>query len=175
MRYLMSAVCLAFLLNVAAPSVFSQLWNFSDYLQDRINTDQTYFILHDTGTAEFGWASEWTNETVQNNEYMSAMFLWHFKDGTTAYSLQQQFIGDIGKNAGFLVTAQSEHLEDIHRNQIQPLSRDSYPVKVELWIGEVADTTGYSPEFMGEALCLNAQSIEPDRKYHFSGCSPRGN
>jgi len=172
MCYLMRAVFLAFLLNVAAPSGFSQLWNFSEYLYDRIDTDQTYFMLHDTGTAEFAWASEWTNETVQNNEYRSAMFLWHFKDGTTAYSLQQQFIGDIGKNAGFWVTAQSQHLEDIHRNQIQPLTRNNYPVKLELWIGEIEDSTGYSPELLGEAVCLDAQSIEPDRKYHFSGCRP---
>jgi hypothetical protein len=172
MRYLMKAVFLVFLLDITAASAFSQLWNISDYLHDRINIDQTYFILHDTDTAEFAWASEWTNDTVQNNENRSAMFLWHFKDGTLAYSLQQQFIGDIGKNAGFLVTAQSQHLEDIHRNQIQPLSRNNYPVKVELWIGQVGDSTGFSPEFLGEAVCLSAQSIGLDRKYHFSSCQP---
>jgi hypothetical protein len=172
MRYLMSVISLVFLLNITPPPGFSQLWNISDYLHDRINTEETYFILHDTGEAEFAWASEWTNDTVQNNENRSAMFLWHFKDGTIAYSLQQQFIGDIGKNAGFLVTAQSQHLEDIHRNQIQPLSRNNYPVKVELWIGNVGHSNGFSPEFMGEAVCLNVQSIEPDRKYLFSGCQP---
>lgn len=179
MRHLIRVVFLAFslsisalLLNFTAPWAFSQLWNISEYLQDRINADQTYFVLNETGAAEFAWASEWTNDTVQNNEDMAAMFLWHFKDGTKAYSLQEQFIGDIGKNAGFLRAAQSATLEDIHRKQIQPLTRSNYPIKVELWIGKVGDSTGFSPEFMGESLCLDAQSIEPNRKYYFSGCQP---
>ena len=172
MHHLMRAVLLVFLLSAATLSGFSQLWNHSEYIQDRINTDQTYFILHETGGAEFGWASEWTNETVMNYEEKSAIFLWHFTDGTIAYSLQEQFIGDIGKNSGFLITAQSSNLEDIRRKEIQPLSRSNYPVKVELWIGEVGDSTDFSPEFLGEAVCLDAQSIEPDLKYHFSGCQP---
>jgi hypothetical protein len=163
---------IAFLFYVAAPSGVSQLRNMSEYFQDRINTDQTYFMLHDSGSADFAWASEWTNTTVQNNEDKSAMFLWHFKDGTIAYSLQEEFIGDIGKNGGFLLTDQSSNLEDVHRKPIQPLTRDNYPVKVELWVGEIADATGFSPELMGEAVCFDAQSIESNRKYHFHSCQP---
>jgi len=172
MRCLTKAVLLAFLLNLAVPTGLAQLWNNSEYLQDRINSEQTYFVLQDSGEADFAWASEWTNGTVQNNEQKSAMFLWHFKDGTTAYSLQEKYIGDIGKNAGFLRSAQSATLEDAHRKKIQPLTRSNYPVKVELWIGEVGDSTGFSPEFMGESLCLETQSIEPNHKYHFSSCQP---
>jgi hypothetical protein len=172
MRCFLGTVFLSFLLNIAAPSGFSQLWNNSEFWQDRINTDKTYFVLHDTGEAEFGWASEWTNTTVMNNEEKSAMFLWHFKDGTIAYSLLEKHIGNIGRNAGFLLTKQSSNLEDIHRKPIQPLTRNNYPVKVELWIGKVEDSTGFVPEFMGEAVCLDSQSIEPNRQYHFSGCQP---
>ncbi len=172
MRHLRGAMLFAVLLNMAAPSSYSQLWTFSEYLRDRINADQTYFILHETGEAEFGWASEWTNETVRVNQDKSAMFLWHFKDGTTAYSLQEQFIGDIGKNAGFLVETKSSNLEDLHRKQIQPLTPDNYPIKVELWIGSVEDVTGFSPEFLGETVCLDAQSIKPNQKYHFFSCQP---
>ena len=102
MRHLMRVAFLAFLLNLTATPAFSQLWNNSEYIQDRINTDQTYFVLNEAGAAEFAWASEWTNDTVMNNENRSAMFLWHFKDGTTAYSLQEEFIGDIGSNVNRL-------------------------------------------------------------------------
>jgi hypothetical protein len=172
MRRFMGAVLLAFLLTAAVSAGISQLRNNSEYFQDRINIEQTYFVLRDTGAADFAWASEWTNTTVQNNEDKSAMFLWHFKDGTTAYSLQAEYIGDIGKNAGFLLSNQASNLEDIHRKPIQPLTRGNYPVKVELWVGEIADSTGFSPELMGEAVCLDAQSIEPNRKYRFSSCRP---
>jgi hypothetical protein len=172
MRYLTVALVVACMTGIAIPSGFSQLWNNSEYFRDRINTENTYFILHGTGEAEFGWASEWTNDTVMSNQNRSAMFLWHFKDGTVAYSLQEQYIGDIGKNSGFLLTAKSSNLEDPHRNRIQPLTQDNYPVKVELWIGNVDDSTGFAPEFLGEAVCLDAQSIEPDHQYFFSGCQP---
>jgi hypothetical protein len=170
MRHAMKRILVCFLFCIAVPAAFAQLWNLSEYFKDRINTEQTYFILHDAGTAEFGWASEWTNDTVMNNEHKSAMFLWHFKDGTTACSLQQEFIGDIGKNAGFLVTGKASHLEDIHRKQIQLLSLDNYPLKIELWIGKMEDSEGYSPELKGEELCFGAQSIESNHKYYFSAC-----
>jgi hypothetical protein len=170
MRRLMKVFPLAFLLTVTASSGFSQLRNNSEYWQDRINTDETFFVLHDTGEAEFAWASEWTNSTVQVNEEKSAMFLWYFKDGTKAYSLQVELIGDIGMREGYLLTSRSSNLEDIHRNHIQPLTRNNYPVKVELWIGEIGESTGYSPELQGEAVCLDAQSIELNRKYYFKSC-----
>ena len=167
MDRLMRAVFLALVLYAASTPGFAQLWNTSEYVYDRINTEQTYFVIHESGAAEFGWASEWTNDTVRIYQDRSAIFLWHFKDETVAYSLQEQYIGDIGKNAGFLLTAKSESLEDIGRKQIQPLTRDNYPVKVELWIGNVGDSTGYSPEFRGETVCLDAQSIEFNRKYYY--------
>ena len=165
---------LVFLLNAMNSAGFSQLRNNSEYLQDGINTDKTYFVLHDTGAAEFGWASEWTNASVDLYSDKSAMFLWHFKDGSKSYSLQEQEIGEIGKNSGFLLERKSSNLEDIRRKNIQPLTRNNYPVKVELWIGKVGDSAGFSPEIMGAALCLKvqAQSIEYNRPYHFSSCDP---
>lgn len=174
MRHPMKGILAVFLFCVAVPAGFPQLWNLSEYFKDRINTDQTYFILNDTGAADFGWASEWTNDTVMNNEERSAMFLWHFKDGTTAYSLQQEFIGDIGRNAGFLITGQAPYLEDVHRKQIQPLTLDNYPLKVQLWVGKMDDSKGFSPEFPGDAVCFDGQSIEFNHKYHFSGCPSEG-
>jgi hypothetical protein len=170
MRHFLGFGLIAFLLIVAVPSGFSQLRNNSDYWQDRINTDKTYFILHDTGAAEFAWVSEWTYATVQSNEEKAAMFLWRFKDGSTAYSQLAERIDDMGKSTGFLRTGRSSNLEDIHRKHIQPLSRSNYPIKLELWIGEINDSTGFSPESLGEAVCLDAQSIEPNHKYQFSPC-----
>jgi hypothetical protein len=162
-----------FLVLLISPSGFSQLRNNSEYSQDCINLEKTYFILHDTGTAEFGWASEWTNASADLYADKSAMFLWHFKDGSKFYALQEQEIGEIGKNSGFLLTRKSSNLEDIRRKSIQPLTRNNYPVKVELWIGKT-DPAGFSPEILGAALCLNAkaQSIEYNRPYHFSSCDP---
>jgi hypothetical protein len=164
-----TAVLLVLLIS---PSGISQLRNNSEYLQDRINTDKTYFVLHDTGAAEFGWASEWTNASADLYSDKSAMFLWHFKDGSKSYSLQEQEIGEIGKNSGFLRTSKSTSLEDIRRKSIQPLTRDNYPVKVELWIGKVEESTGFSPETFGAAVCLNAPAIEYNRTYRFSSCDP---
>jgi hypothetical protein len=161
-----TTVILILLIN---PSGFSQLRNNSEYLQDRINTDKTYFVLHDTGAAEFGWASEWTNASADLYSDKSAMFLWHFKDGSTSYSIQEQEIGEIGKNSGFLLARKSPGLEDIHRKSVQPLTRGNYPVKVELWIGKV-DPTGFFPEILGAALCLNTPAIEYNRPYNFSNC-----
>ncbi len=164
----------AFLILLINSSGFSQLRNNSEYLQDSINTDKTYFVLHDTGVAEFWWASEWTNASVDLYSDKSAIFLWHFKDGSKSYSLQEQEIGEIGKNSGFLLERKSSNLEDIHRKSIQPLTRNNYPVKVELWIGKVGESPGFSPEIMGAALCLAAQpqSIEYNHPYHFSSCEP---
>ena len=170
MRRLIEAISFAFLLTVTVSSGFSQLRNNSEYWEDRINTEETYFVLHDTGEAEFAWASEWTNTTVQINEEKSAMFLWHFKDGTIAYSLQEEFIGDIGMHTGYLLTSQASNLEDIHRKHIQPLARNNYPVKVELWIGEIEESKGYSPELLGAAVCIDLQSIELNSKYYFDSC-----
>ena len=170
MRRFVGFGLVAFLVHAAVIAGFSQLRNVSEFSQDRINTEKTYFMLHDTGAAEFAWASEWTYATVDGNEEKAAMFLWRFKDGSTAYSKAAECIGDMGKSTGFLLTGQSTDLEDIHRKHVQPLSRNNFPVKIELWIGKISDSSGYSPESLGEALCLGARSIEPNRKYQFSAC-----
>jgi|WetSurMetagenome_2_1015567.scaffolds.fasta_scaffold423216_2 hypothetical protein len=170
MRLLGGAAFLVFLFYAISPSGFSQLRNLSEYSQDRINTDKTYFILYDTGESEFGWASEWANMTPPTYEGKAAMLLWHFKDGSKAYSQHVEDIGDIGKNFGFLIAAKSSSLEDIHRKKIQPLTRNNYPVKVELWIGKIEDATGFSPEILGYAVCFNGPGIEYNRSYHFSDC-----
>jgi hypothetical protein len=163
-------VLLVSLITSLGPFGISQLRNISEYTQDRINIAQTYFMLHNTGEAEFAWASEWTTATAYAADGKSAILVWHFKDGSKAYSQQGEGIGELGKNSGYLITNKSKNLEDIHRKKIQPLTRNNYPVKIELWIGEIGDSTGYSPEVMGEAACFNATTIEYNSSYHFSGC-----
>jgi hypothetical protein len=170
MRCLTRTAFLLFLLNGISQTAFSQLRNLSEYSQDRISTDKTYFVLQDTGKAEFGWGSEWTHMTVNANVDKSAMFLWYFKDGSKAYSLQAEDMGEIGKSSGFLLAGQSSNLEDIRRKKIQPLTRNNYPVKVELWIGKIDDSTGFSLEIVGDAVCLDAPGIEYNHSYHFSSC-----
>jgi hypothetical protein len=169
-RLFVGVAFLVYFLYVMNPSGFAQLRNISEYSHDRLNPDKTYFILHDSGEAEFGWASEWTAETTLACEGKSAMLLWHFKDGMKAYSQVAEDVGNIGKNMGFLIAAKSSNLEDVHRKKIQPLIRNNYPVKVELWIGKIEDAAGFAPEILGDTVCLNAPSIEYKRSYHFSGC-----
>jgi hypothetical protein len=172
MRPLKTTASLISLLIVMSSSSVSQLRNISEYSQDRINTDLTCFVLHDTVAAEFVWASEWTHMTVNANESKSAIFVWHFKDGSKAYSQQGEGIDAIGKSSGFLLTNKAANLEDIQRRKIQPLTRNNYPVKVELWIGEIEDSTGYKPEAMGDEACFNSQGIEYNTLYYFSNCRP---
>jgi hypothetical protein len=148
----------------------SQLRNLSEFTQDRINTAQTYFVLHDNGDAEFVWASEWTHTTANANDGKAAIIIWYFKDGSKAYSQQGEGIGEIGKNSGYSLTNKSSSLEDIHRKKLQPLTRMNYPVKVELWIGEMGDSTGYSPEMLGDEACFQAAGIEYNTSYRFSTC-----
>lgn len=158
------------LLSVLTASGFSQLRNLSQYTRDRIIPDRTYFVLHDNGSAEFVWASEWTHMTANAYDGKSAIFVWHFKDGSKAYSQQGIGIGEIGKSMGYLVTDKSANLEDIHRKKIQPLTLNNYPVKVELWVGQVGDSEGYSLEFLGDDACVQAPSIEQNITYRFSEC-----
>jgi hypothetical protein len=164
------AVFLILLMSSMSPFASSQLRNISEFTQDRINNDQTYFILHDSGEAEFAWASEWTTATAYAADGKSAILVWHFKDGSKAYSQQGEGITEIGKSLGYLLTNKLRNLEDIHRKKIQPLTRDNYPVKLELWIGEIGDSTGYSPEAMGDEVCFNKTGIEYNLSYHFSSC-----
>jgi hypothetical protein len=171
MRLATKVSVLLFLFAAMSSSGFSQLRNLSEYSQDRINPDKTYFILRDTGATEFGWASEWTHVTANSMEGKSAIFLWHFKDGSKAYSLQAEDIGDIGKNAGYLLANKSSNLEDVHRKKIQPMARNNFPVKVELWIGKIENEAGYILEMLGDSACLKETTIENNRTCHFSECS----
>jgi hypothetical protein len=152
------------------PFGISQLRNISEYTQDRINMEQTYFMLRDSGEAGFAWASEWTTATAYGADGKSAILVWHFKDGSKAYSQQGEGIAEFGKNTGYLIVNKAKNLEDIHRKKIQPLTRNNYPVRIELWIGEIGDITGYSSEVMGDAACFKAAGIENNISYHFSRC-----
>jgi hypothetical protein len=170
MSYMKGAAFLLFLL-IANRTGFPQLRNISEYTQDRINPEKTYFVLHDNGDAEFGWTSEWTQMTALALDGKSAIMIWHFKDGSKAYSQQGEGIGYIGMNSGYLLTNKASTLEDIHHKKIQPLTRDNYPVKVELWIGEIGDSTGFSPEKEGDEVCFESPAIKYNVSYSFSNCS----
>ena len=170
MRHLKRFALLLFLLNAAALLGIGQLRNPSKYFENRINTDLTQFILHDSGNPEFTWASEWAFDTVQYNGGKAAILIWYFKDGSKAYSLQCGDVDEIGKQFDYLLTNKASYLEDIHRKKIQPLTLDNYPVKIELWLGEIGETTGYSPEMKGSEVCLNASTIKYNTPYYFSRC-----
>jgi hypothetical protein len=170
MRFLRLFAFMLFLSNIPSPLGFCQLRNFSEYTVDRINTKLTQFSLHDSSNPEFIWASEWTFETATFGDGKSAIFIWYFKDGSKAYSQQGEGIGEIGKNGGYLLSNTASNLEDIHRKKIQPLTLDNYPVKVELWVGEIGDSTGYSPEIKGDEACFNAPGINYKISYYFSAC-----
>jgi hypothetical protein len=160
------------LLTVFCPPGFSQLRNHSPYFHDRINTDQTYFVIHDTNAADFAWASEWTEESAMNYSEASAIFVWHFKDGAKGYAQQGEHIGDFGMVTSYLLTDKASSLIDIHRNKIQPLTRTNYPVKVELWIGEAEKKADLKLNLLIDTVCLEAQNIENNRTYNFVNCHP---
>jgi hypothetical protein len=164
-----AAFFVAFLFTFDHPG-FAQLRYSSDYSVDRINTDQTSFTLHSSGSAEYRCASEWTTMTIQINLTKTAMFVWHFKDGTKAFARQVEYVGDIGARTEFLMINPFSELEDKQGKKIQPMTRDSFPVKVEVWIGEFGDSNGYSPESMIDKACFDSQAIEYDRPYLFKGC-----
>jgi hypothetical protein len=170
MRCCKRAVFFMLLMGSLSPFASSQLRNISEFTQDRINNDQTYFMIKESGDAEFAWASEWTTTTAYANDGKSIILVWHFKDGSKAYSQQGEGIGEIGKSMGYLLTNKSRNLEDIHRKKIQPLTRNNYPVKLEIWIGEIGDSTGYAPEAMGDEACFKEPSIGYNISYHFSSC-----
>jgi hypothetical protein len=163
-------VFLVLLIGFFGPVAMSQLRNISEFTQDRINTAQTSFLLRDTGKAEYVWASEWTTSTAYAADGKSAILIWYFKDGSKAYSQQGDGIGEFGKTTGYLIKDKADNLEDIHGKKIQLLTRDNYPVKIELWIGDVGDSTGYSPEVKGGEVCFKDAAIEYNVSYHFSAC-----
>jgi hypothetical protein len=170
MSFCKKSIFLLLLMGSLSPFASSQLRNISEFTQDRINNEKTFFILHDTGEAEYAWASEWTTATAYAADGKSAILVWHFKDGSKAYSEQGTGIGEVGKSSGYLLTNKSRNLEDIHRKKIQPLTRDNFPVKIELWIGEIGDSTGYSPEMLGDEACFKAPNIGNNISNHFSSC-----
>jgi hypothetical protein len=170
MNKLFRLVFLALLLISASVQSFSQLRKASEFVQDRIVTENTFFTLKDPNTAVFGWASEWTDFSANNYPDKCAIFRWHFKDGSIAYSRQGEYMGDAGKITEYHLAQQASNLEDVKHNKIQPLSLTNYPVKVELHIGEAGEQTGYKPELLVDTACLDAQSIEAGKTYYFSAC-----
>jgi hypothetical protein len=163
------AYLLVFMIT-ALPLAHSQLRNHSPYDQDRINPEQTGFVLHDNGTVDFQWTSEWTETTAQSCNDEVAIFVWHFKDGTKAYSRQGELVADFGKSISYLLAQKSSTLEDASGNKIQPLTKNNYPIKVELWIGTVTEAKNYSPKSRVDYLCFPGSVIEPNHTYHFSEC-----
>jgi hypothetical protein len=170
-RILLTA-CAAAWLNSATPSGMAQLRNLSPYQLDRINTEHTYFVIKDENNVGFAWASEWTFMTVNTYPEKQAFFVWHFKDGSKAYSRQGENIGDAGQITGYLLTDEASSLESIEHKKIQPINRTNYPTKVELWIGEVENQTPYKPEMLVDRACFDVQSIESGRTYSCTVCRP---
>jgi hypothetical protein len=169
MRLFSRSVLCSILFAVCSTGL-AQLRNLSQFDSDCINRKGTYFILKDSGDVEFGWTSEWTHVTSNTNDGKSAIFAWHFKDGSKAYSLQAENIGEIGMNTSYFLSAKASSLEDVHRKKIQPLTKTNFPIKVELWIGTIDKESGYAVELLGDAACFNETKIEPNRSYQFSAC-----
>jgi hypothetical protein len=148
----------------------TQLRNLSNYGQDCINTDQTYFILQDTGVAEYVWASEWTHLTANNFPESMVMLIWHFKDGSKAYSQVIEQLGEAGGIAGYLLSGKSTDLKDVQGKSIQPMTRENYPVKIELCVGDFIESKGFKPDTLIDTACLNAQKIDVNHRYYFTQC-----
>ncbi len=170
MHRFVAAMSLALFFCIACSSGFAQLRYNSDYAVDRLNTEQTSFTLHDSGAAEYSCASEWTTLTVQTNLTKTVLFVWHFKDGTKGFARQVEYVGDIGALTEFLMIHPFSNLEDKQGKKIQPMTRENYPVRVEVWIGETAEATGHVPEILIDKACFDAQSIEFNRPYQFKNC-----
>jgi hypothetical protein len=171
MHRLVGIVSFSFLLLITGSPGFSQLRSPSEYNRDRINTENTYFVLYDSNEAEFGWASEWTQTTARTYEEKVVLFSWHFKDGSVAYTQQGEHVGDIGMITKYLLTDKSENLKDLHGNSVQPLTLGNFPVKVELWMGTVEDASGFKPELLVDAVCCDSQNIQHGYAYYFYDCS----
>ena len=161
---------LLLLLHTGALFAFSQLRNASPYVQDRINIENTYFVLYDANEADFSWASEWTQTTARTQAEMTALFKWHFKDGSVAYTRQGQYVGDIGMFQPYLLTDESKNLKDIHGDPVQPMTLANYPVKIELWVGTAEDQKDFKPEILVDSLCFNEEKIEYGYAYYFYDC-----
>lgn len=158
------------LLSASGLFAFSQLRNTSPYVQNRINVENTWFVLYDSKEAGFGWASEWTQDTARTQAEKTALFKWHFKDGSVAYTRQGEFIGDIGMFLPYLLTHESENLKDIHGNPVQPMTLVNYPLKIELWIGKAGEQSDFTPELLVDSVCFNEEYIEYGYAYYFYDC-----
>jgi hypothetical protein len=165
---IIGGIGIALLLVSINPSSFCQLRNMSPYAEDRISADRTYFILKNATTASFAWSSEWTQATVQDNEEKHPLFVWHFKDGSKAYSLHGGYFGDLGQGAPYILTNEAGNLENEKKEKVQPMTGTNFPVRIELWIGE--DQPVFKPEIPIDAACFEGQKIESGRIYHFSDC-----
>ena len=157
-------------LFAAAPAGMPQLRNLSIYGQDCINTDQTFFVLRDTGAAEFSWATEWTHLTANNFPEKTAMLVWHFKSGSKAYSRVIDQLGDAGGSTGYFLAGKSADLKDAQGKTIQPMTRDNYPVKIELCVGDFVESKGFTPEVLIDTACLETQKIDVNHPYYFTQC-----
>ena len=150
---------------------FSQLRSPSEFNRDGINLENTYFVLYESGEADYGWSSQWTQSTARTYEDKIAIFKWHFKDGSVAYARQGNQIGDIGMITKYLLTDETEKLKDIEGNDLQPMTLANYPVRVELWMGEPDGQSGFKPEILVDAVCNDQESIQHGYAYYFSGCA----
>ena len=152
-------------------SAFSQLRSPSEFNRDGINLENTYFVLYESGEASYGWASQWTQSTARTYEDKIAIFKWYFKDGSVAYARQGNQVGDIGMITKYLLTDETEKLKDIAGNDLQPMTLENYPARVELWMGEPDGPSGFKPEILVDAVCNDQESIRHGYAYYFSGCT----
>ena len=170
MRRSIGIISIFFILNAAVPLASGQLRLPSEYYSDRINIEQTYFVLYDAQTAGFGYSSEWTDATAYNFAAKNIILVWHFKDGSTAYSIMEHALGDLGQHTDYLVTEESGNLLDKSYRSIQPLTLENFPVKLELWIGAAEDQAGFNTEELIDTVCFGESAIEYGYGYYFSPC-----
>jgi hypothetical protein len=171
MERLIKIFLVVLLFNAVASSGFSQLRMPSPYSYDLINLDATRFVLNEGNTADFEWASEWTQDSARAYDRSTAIFLWHFKDGTKAYARQGEYIGDFGMLRDYLATDSASVLKDVEGNTVQPMTLKNYPVKLELWIGTVDDKAGFTTKTLLDAVCFKPDAIEYGHEYHFGECN----
>jgi hypothetical protein len=169
----MKRIALTFPLLILAISYsgFSQLRSPSEYNRDGINLENTYYVLYESDGASYGWASQWTQSTARTYEDKIAIFKWYFKDGSLAYARQGNRVGDIGMITKYLLTDEAGKLKDIEGNDLQPMTLENYPVRVELWIGSQDGQAGFKPEILVDAVCNDQESIQYGYAYYFAGCS----
>lgn len=158
------------LIHLAGHAGFSQLRSPSEYNQDGINLDNTYFVLYKSKEADYGSASQWTQSTARTYADKAAFLKWHFKDGSVAYVSQSDHVGDIGMISQYLLTDESATLTDDKGKPVQPMTLDNYPVKVELWMGAPGGSSAFNPEILVDAACSDQKSIQYGYAYYFSAC-----